>query len=349
MADVKWIKIVTDIFDDEKMYAIECMPDGKDIELIWFKILCLAGKCNQKGFLIINDKLAYTDEMLAKIFRMEIGVVQRALDVFQSLEMIEVVENAYMISNWNLYQNQTGLEKIKEQNRIRQKRFRESQKIARLGENPVCVYCGGLATGFDHIVPKSRGGKDTEDNLVHCCKRCNETKNCYSLTEFLNFNDFIRRDLVDAEPKLSKFVKWDEEASRYITLQNNVTPSYSYSNNSNISNLFYLLNNKENEYIDYVEYINNHVELKDCITSWLKYKDEKKPKSNNHYEETGLHGLLKKIYKMCCEHGVGSVIEVIENSISSNYQGIIWDKLGSNKGKKQSKDLFEKWGLKNDN
>ena len=63
MSEVKWIRIVTDIFDDEKMYAIECMPDGRDLELVWFKILCLAGKCNQNGFLTINNKIAYTDEM----------------------------------------------------------------------------------------------------------------------------------------------------------------------------------------------------------------------------------------------------------------------------------------------
>lgn len=128
MSDIKWIKIVTDIFDDEKMYAIECMPDGRDIELVWFKILCLAGKCNQNGFLIINDKLAYTDEMLSKIFRMEIGVVQRALETFQTLQMIEVVDDSYMVSNWLMYQSGDRMEEVKEKNRIRQQRYRDNQK-----------------------------------------------------------------------------------------------------------------------------------------------------------------------------------------------------------------------------
>ena len=84
MADVKWIKIVTDIFDDEKIYAIETLPDGLIMEVVWFKLLCLAGKCNSNGFLIINDKIAYTDEMLSKIFRIEIGVIQRALDISET-------------------------------------------------------------------------------------------------------------------------------------------------------------------------------------------------------------------------------------------------------------------------
>lgn len=137
MADVKWIKIVTDIFDDEKMCAIESLPDGLVMELVWFKILCLAGKCNNNGFLYVANKIAYTDEMLAKIFRMEIGVVQRALSTFQDLEMIEVVDNAYMISNWNYHQNGDSLEAMKESNRKRQQRFRDKQKQLKLEERNV--------------------------------------------------------------------------------------------------------------------------------------------------------------------------------------------------------------------
>ena len=44
MADVKWIKITTDIFDDEKILLIESLPDAYSIITVWFKLLCLAGK-----------------------------------------------------------------------------------------------------------------------------------------------------------------------------------------------------------------------------------------------------------------------------------------------------------------
>lgn len=128
MSDVKWIKIKIDIFDDEKMYAIESMQDGLLIELIWFKLLCLAGKCNNHGFLMVNKKIPYTDDMLSKIFRMEIGSIQRALTAFQELEMIEVVDNAYMVSNWDKHQNEQGLEQIRASGRERTRRFRERQK-----------------------------------------------------------------------------------------------------------------------------------------------------------------------------------------------------------------------------
>lgn len=128
MTGVKWIKITTDIFDNEKFHAIESLPDGYLIEIIWFKLLCLAGRCNQDGFLIINNKIAYTDEMLSKIFRLEIGIVQRAIEVFKNLDMVEVVNDSYMVSNWLKYQNDKGLEELRKAGRERTRRFRERQK-----------------------------------------------------------------------------------------------------------------------------------------------------------------------------------------------------------------------------
>ena len=150
MADVKWIKITTDIFDDEKMYAIETLPDGQVIELVWFKILCLAGKCNQNGFLMVSNKIAYTDEMLSKVFRIELGTLQRALEVFQKLEMIELVEDKYMISNWLKHQNEDGLEDIRSKNRERQRKFREKQKILSLESNSN-VTCNVTVTSQNNV------------------------------------------------------------------------------------------------------------------------------------------------------------------------------------------------------
>ena len=128
MSGIKWISIATDIFNDEKMIAIESLPDGLTIELVWFKLLCLAGTCNECGFLMISRDVPYTDEMLAKYFRMDIGIIQRALEIFQQMEMIDIIDNIYLVSNWLKYQNSTELEHIRYMNKARQQRFREKQK-----------------------------------------------------------------------------------------------------------------------------------------------------------------------------------------------------------------------------
>jgi 5-methylcytosine-specific restriction endonuclease McrA len=39
-----------------------------------------------------------------------------------------------------------------------------------------CGYCGGSATTIDHVLPRSRGGQDTWENLVACCLKCNNAK-----------------------------------------------------------------------------------------------------------------------------------------------------------------------------
>lgn len=39
-----------------------------------------------------------------------------------------------------------------------------------------CGYCGASASTIDHVLPRSRGGKDSWENLVACCLRCNNEK-----------------------------------------------------------------------------------------------------------------------------------------------------------------------------
>ena len=128
MADVKWIKIATGIFDDEKILLIESMPEADAIIVIWFKLLTLAGKQNNDGIFILNDKIPYTEEMLSTIFRRPLQVVRLALNVFEQFGMIEIVNETITIPNWEKHQNIDGLDKIREQNRKRVARYRERQK-----------------------------------------------------------------------------------------------------------------------------------------------------------------------------------------------------------------------------
>lgn len=44
-----------------------------------------------------------------------------------------------------------------------------------------CMYCGKSSSGegleLEHVIPKSRGGKNSWDNLVAACRKCNSRKN----------------------------------------------------------------------------------------------------------------------------------------------------------------------------
>ena len=114
MGAVKWIKIVTDIFDDEKMLLIESLPGADSIIVIWFKLLCLAGKNNNSGVFLLNGRIPYTEEMLATIFRRDLNTVRFALKTFEDFEMIEIINDTITIPNWSKHQTLDAYEKKKE-------------------------------------------------------------------------------------------------------------------------------------------------------------------------------------------------------------------------------------------
>ena len=129
MPDVKWIKITTDIFDDEKILMIESLPSADSIIVIWFKLLTFAGKQNNDGVFIMNNRIAYTDEMLASIFRRDINTVRLSLKTFEDFGMIDIIDNVITIPNWSKHQTLDAYEKKKARDRERMVRKREEQRI----------------------------------------------------------------------------------------------------------------------------------------------------------------------------------------------------------------------------
>lgn len=128
MADVKWIKIVTDVFDDEKIQLIDSLPERDAIIVMWFKMLCLAGRQNNGGVFMLNDRIPYTDEMLSTIFRRPLNIVRLALQTFENFGMIEIINNTILIPNWDKHQSLDKLEQAREKTRKRVAKHREKQK-----------------------------------------------------------------------------------------------------------------------------------------------------------------------------------------------------------------------------
>src|SRR6478672_10808039 len=62
-----------------------------------------------------------------------------------------------------------------------------SRKNILLRDRNTCQYCGVLlASGdltLDHVIPRSRGGSSTWENLVACCHPCNRRKGNHLLAE----------------------------------------------------------------------------------------------------------------------------------------------------------------------
>ena len=128
MAEVKWIKITTDMFDNRKIKHLRRLPDGNNIVLIWVMLLTMAGRCNANGMIFLTENIPYTPKMLADELDFEENTVQLALQALENLGMIVTNNGFFAIAGWEEYQNIEGMEKIREQNRIRQKKWYDKQK-----------------------------------------------------------------------------------------------------------------------------------------------------------------------------------------------------------------------------
>jgi uncharacterized phage protein (TIGR02220 family)/predicted phage replisome organizer len=128
MADIKWIKICTDTFEDEKIRLIENIPKGDTIILMWFKLLCFAGKQNNEGVFVLDGKIPYTDAMLATIFNRPLSTVKLALQTLERFGMIERINETVTIPNWGKHQNLDQLEHKKQYMKDYMRSYREKQK-----------------------------------------------------------------------------------------------------------------------------------------------------------------------------------------------------------------------------
>ena len=199
MADVKWIKITTDIFDDEKILLIESLPEADSIIVIWFKLLCLAGKMNNSGVFMMNDKIPYTDKMLATIFRRKESTVQLALQTFENFGMVEIIDGVITIPNWGKHQNLDQLEKKRVSQREYMRQYRERQKLLSCNAN-------GKANSKANV---SRPEEDIEEDIEEDKK---ENKSVRETTHTLFARllpDYLLSDSLQA--KMGEWVKYKTE------------------------------------------------------------------------------------------------------------------------------------------
>jgi predicted phage replisome organizer len=132
MAEVKWVKLTTDMFDNRKVKHLRRLPEGNNIVLIWVMLLTMAGRCNSGGMIFLTENIPYTPKMLADELDFEENTVILALKALEQLDMIVTDNGFFTIAGWEEYQNIEGMDKIREQNRERQRLKRQRQKQALL-------------------------------------------------------------------------------------------------------------------------------------------------------------------------------------------------------------------------
>ncbi|CYX30106.1 phage replisome organizer N-terminal domain-containing protein [Streptococcus suis] len=94
MADNKkyyYLKLKDNFFESDEAIILESMPDGYIYSNILLKLYLRSLKNN--GLLMFNDLIPYNAQMLATITRHHVGVIEKAIQIFQQLRLIEILDN----------------------------------------------------------------------------------------------------------------------------------------------------------------------------------------------------------------------------------------------------------------
>lgn len=135
MADVQWIKIKVGMFDGESFKKIKRAKIGGEkfrdkLTAVWFELMDFAGKCNHGGAFINSREIPFTDlEDIATMIDRETEELELCMAFFINEGMVDIVDDVYRLSNWSEYQNAEALEKLREQKRVRQAKWRANKAL----------------------------------------------------------------------------------------------------------------------------------------------------------------------------------------------------------------------------
>ena len=128
MADLQWLKLSTNFFDNNKIKLLESERDGDTLIRVWIQLLTIAMKCNYQGRLSLTEDRPMTVDEFSKIMGKSRKKITKCLEKFEELKMIIIEENFYKIKNWSKYQSADKLEEIRLKNCLRQQKYREKMK-----------------------------------------------------------------------------------------------------------------------------------------------------------------------------------------------------------------------------
>ena len=221
MADVKWIKLTVDMFDNRKIKHLRRLPDGDSIVLIWVMLLTLAGRCNAGGMIFLTENIPYNPKMLADELDFEESTVQLALEALDRLEMIHTSSDGFLaITGWEEHQNIEGMEKIREQNRLRKQKQREKQKLLPESQDSHGTVTQSHATDID--IEEDIDKKKNKNNNISVKHKYGEYNNVLLTDEELGKLKAEYPDYEERIERLSSYVASTGKSykSHYATIRN---------------------------------------------------------------------------------------------------------------------------------
>ena len=203
MAEVQWIKLKVGMFDGNSFKKIKRAKIGgvsyrDKLTAVWFELLDLAGKSNANGYLIDNNEIPYRSfEDIAIMLDREEKEIELCMQYFINERMVEIIDDVYCLTNFVRFQNQEGLDKIREQTRKRVAKCREKKLLAQC--NVTNSVTEPLRNGTDKELEKE---KDLDKDLF----TTTTTADAPSLTEvYIYFKEWITEDALKEAEKFHAY------------------------------------------------------------------------------------------------------------------------------------------------
>ncbi|MFT9371885.1 MAG: phage replisome organizer N-terminal domain-containing protein [Paenibacillus polymyxa] len=217
MAEIKWIKLSTGMFDDGKIKIIEDMPEADTIIVIWLKLMTMTGRSNMGGYIMLTESIPYTEDMLISVIKRPLPVIKMALSIFERFGMLEISEQgAFFLPNWEKHQNTESLQKVREYERKRKAEQRAKRKQLQLAEPSP----GNVPDSPGDVTPLEVRSKTKEK----------ESSCCLTPETAIKFEDegipFTRQDAVPVTPETDADSGQDEISSSDIDYHNAVADKY---------------------------------------------------------------------------------------------------------------------------
>jgi hypothetical protein len=137
-------------------------------------LLDLAGKSNSHGYLIDNNEIPYRSfEDIATMLDRDEKEIELCMQFFINERMVEIVDDVYCLTNFIKYQNQDGLEKIREQTRKRVAECRKRKQLAQ--SNVTCnATCNVTVTQCNALEEEEEKDKEQESHSIIHSSACED-------------------------------------------------------------------------------------------------------------------------------------------------------------------------------
>ena len=206
MAEVQWIRLIVGMFDGNSFKKIKRAQIGgvryrDKLTAIWFELLDLAGKSNANGYLVDNNEIPYRSfEDIATMLDREEEEIELCMQFFINERMVEIIDDVYCLTNFLRYQNQEGLEKIREQTRKRVAKCREKKRLAE------CNVTGNVTVTQGNAIELDVDKEQEKDKEVCTTTTTDPAMDAPSLTEvYMYFRNYCDKNYLSEAEKFHAY------------------------------------------------------------------------------------------------------------------------------------------------